>query len=75
MTLEMFISEMENLLDVEPGVLNKEMVLAALPKWDSMAAIGFIAWADRSQGIAVDPQELANCRSLAALAQLVNVTV
>jgi hypothetical protein len=49
------------------------MLLAELPNWNSMAAIGFIAWADRSLGLAVDPQALADCKSLADLARLVGV--
>ena len=74
MTWKLFISEMENLLEVDAGTLNQEMALDDLPSWNSMAAIGFIAWADRTQRVAVDPQDLANCKSLVALAKLVNIT-
>jgi hypothetical protein len=73
MTWDLFFGDMENLLEVETGSLNKGMLLAELPNWNSMAAIGFIAWADRSLGLAVDPQALADCKSLEDLARLAGV--
>lgn len=73
MIWDQFVGEMENLLEVETGSLYKGMSLLELPAWNSMAAIGFIAWADRSRGLAVDPQALADCKSLADLARLAGV--
>ena len=73
MTWDQFIGEMENLLEVDTGSLDKSMFLVELSAWNSMAAIGFIAWADRSRGLAVDPQALADCKSLADLARLAGV--
>ena len=71
MTRQEFISELEILMEMDPGALNAEMPLQEIAQWDSMSAIGFIAMADAKLGAVVKPQKLFECRTVGDLVDLV----
>ncbi|MGA2865738.1 MAG: phosphopantetheine-binding protein [Verrucomicrobiota bacterium] len=70
MTKSEFYSELESLLEQEPGSIQGTESLADLGGWDSMAVLSFIAFADSKLGEAVAPAALAACRSVQDLVNL-----
>jgi acyl carrier protein len=70
MKIEEFIGEIETIIEVDPGTITKDDVLASFVGWDSMAVISFIAMADSKIGVAVDANLLVSCKTVGDLAGL-----
>jgi acyl carrier protein len=70
MTRKTFIEEFERMLEMDPGSIKGDELLADLEGWDSMAAIGFIAMIDAVANEAVAPGDLATCKTVADLMSL-----
>jgi acyl carrier protein len=68
-----FLSNLEDLIEAEPGSLSAASVLAETPGWDSMAIMGFIAFADESLGSAPAPKAIKACQTVADLMALVGI--
>ena len=62
-----FIREFEDLVEVEPGSLQVTNLLADISGWDSMAILGFIAFADEKFGVSPSPKMITGCITLADL--------
>lgn len=71
MTKKQFYLLLDELLEIEAGSIKGEETLATLPKWDSLAIIGFIALLDQHFGLIVPAATITNCRTVADLAGLV----
>jgi acyl carrier protein len=65
-----FVRRIENLLERDTRSIDEQSMLAELPEWDSMAAIGFIAMTDAELGVAVRPQKLFECKTVGDLVGL-----
>ncbi len=66
-----FIQHLENMLELQPGELQATTPLIDITGWDSMAAVGFLALADRDYGKAVSPAAIKICKTVGDLAALV----
>ena len=66
-----FISEIENLLEVDPGSLTLDTQLPETGKWDSLAFVSFLAIADSQYSAKVAPAELRKCLTVEDLLKLV----
>lgn len=69
-----FIANLENMLEVEPGSLQATTLLTAVPSWDSLAAVGFLALADGTYDKAIDPSAIQECKKVSDLAALVGLS-
>lgn len=65
-----FITEIENLLEVDPGSLSLDTQLIKTGKWDSLAFVSFLAIADSKFNAKVEPVELRKCLTVGDLMRL-----
>lgn len=65
------IAELEDLLELPGQTLKASDNLAALPAWDSLAVITFIAWADELHSVTIQASEIAAARTVGELLSLV----
>ena len=73
MTREEFLSELDELVELEPGTLKGPEKLEELEQWSSMAIVGFIALADTYNGAKVGPIQIAKCVTVDDLLNLAKV--
>lgn len=66
-----FYSQLAEILDTDTSNLNPNASLGELG-WSSLAAVSFIAFADESFEIIVEPRKLAACKTVADLIQLLD---
>lgn len=70
MTKKNFLLLLDQLLENAPGELKGEEELACLPRWDSLAVIGFIAMLDQHLGLSVPAAKIMECRYINDLVRL-----
>lgn len=70
MTKPQFFLLLDELLENDPGTIRAGDVLAAMPKWDSLAVIGFIALLDQHFEISVPATRILDCKTVDDLAAL-----
>jgi len=61
----------DELLENPPGIIKGTDTLAGLPRWDSLALMGFIALLDQHFGLIVPASRITECRTVDDLAALV----
>jgi acyl carrier protein len=66
-----FYLELDEVLELAPGTLQGGEALEGLEGWDSVAVITFIALADSQYGVVLPPTEIAACRTVSNLADLI----
>lgn len=66
-----FLLRLDEMLELEPGTLKGTELLTELPRWDSLAIIGYIALLDEHFGVSVPASKINGCRSLEELLALV----
>ena len=66
-----FYLKLDEMLDLPPGTLKGNEALEEVEGWDSVAVITFIAMADSEFGAMLPPKEIAACRSVSDLLDLV----
>lgn len=66
-----FLLCLDEMLELEPGTLKGTELLTELPRWDSLAVIGYIALLDEHFGVNVPASKINECRSLADLLELI----
>ncbi len=71
MTKAQFLGLLDELLEQDPGTLQGDEPLAGLPRWDSLAVIGFIALLDEHFGLSVPATKINACTSVADLVAIV----
>ena len=62
-----FYSELESMLEMEPGTIKGDELLVNLPGWDSVAVLSFIALADSKLGESVPAAALVRTQTVADL--------
>jgi len=67
-----FVTDIEELLEVDAGSLHPAVELASLAQWDSLAFVSFLAMADSKYGAKVAPTELRACKTVGDLMKLVS---
>ena len=70
MTKQEFYAQLDEILENPPGTIKGDELIADLERWDSLAAILFIAMLDQHFGITAEAQKVADCKSVADLAAL-----
>jgi len=68
-----FLRNLEDLIEAAPGSLTAQSVLADTPGWDSMAIMGFLAFADEELGLAPAPRAIKECQIVDDLLSLVGI--
>jgi acyl carrier protein len=71
MTKKDYFLLLDELLENDPGTIRGDEVLTDIPKWDSLAIIGFIALLDQHFVVSVPAVKIINCRTVDDLAGLV----
>jgi acyl carrier protein len=66
-----FITEIENLLEMDPGSLSLDTQLVETGKWDSLAFVSFLAIADSQFNARVEPVALRKCQTVGDLMKLI----
>ncbi|MEY4243814.1 MAG: hypothetical protein RLZZ245_1399 [Verrucomicrobiota bacterium] len=67
-----FFLLIDELLENDPGTIKGDEVLSQQSKWDSLAAIGFIALLDQHFSTSVPAAAILACNTAADLADLVD---
>ena len=66
-----FIEQFQNAVDFQdPIAVNSETLLAELPEWDSLAALGVIVMFDMEYGKTITGNDLKNAKTIADLYEL-----
>ena len=73
MTREEFLSELDQLVYLEPGTLKGPEKLEDLDQWTSIAIVGFIALADTHNGSSLAFTQIAKCVTVDDLLTLAQV--
>lgn len=68
MSVSAFLLLLDELLEQPAGTLRGDEPLEALPKWDSLAVLGFIVLAEQHFGVSVPASRVNGCRTVADLA-------
>ncbi len=71
MTKVQFLTLLDELLEQDPGTIKGDEPLANLPRWDSLAVIGFIALLDEHFGLSVPAAKINGCNTVADLVAIV----
>ena len=66
-----FFSDIEELLELDSGILDSSTDLESIQSWDSLAFVSFLAVADSKYGVKVAPKELQQCKTIGDLMKLV----
>jgi acyl carrier protein len=56
-----FVSDIEQMLEIDAGGIDLTTVLANMEKWDSLAFVSFIALAHSKYGAKIAPKDLRDC--------------
>jgi acyl carrier protein len=70
MEKNVLLRSLDEVLELEPGTLKGDETLESLDGWNSLAVISFIALADESCGVSLQPSKIANCQTVADLIAL-----
>lgn len=65
-----FLTNMEELLELDPGSLKLGQTLVSTGKWDSLNFVSFLAMAHSKYGAKVAPAELRACQTLGDVLKL-----
>lgn len=66
-----FLTELEDILEVDEGTLSFDQQVSELEDWDSLAVISFIAMADENFDVILDGEQLLGVRTIDDLYALV----
>lgn len=58
------ICELEEILDVEEGILNEETELDTLDEWDSVAKLSLVIFADEELGKKISGDDVAKLKTV-----------
>lgn len=70
MTKQEFYAQLDEILENPAGTIKGNEQIADLERWDSLAAILFIAMLDQHLGLTVDASKVAECKSVENLLAL-----
>jgi acyl carrier protein len=70
MNRDAFLRKFEELLEVPEGSLTEKTELDQVESWDSLNVIGFIALVDETFQREVDPEKIAECKTVGDLVDL-----
>lgn len=73
MTRELFLAELDGMLEQPKGTLQGSETLDDLEHWDSTAMISFIALVDSHNGKSLSPRDVTKCETVIDLLKLADV--
>jgi acyl carrier protein len=73
MSRKEFLLQIDEILDLKPGTLQGHERLEDLRNWDSTALISLIVVAEDNNGVAIAPEEVVGCSTVADLLRLARV--
>ena len=65
------ISEMEAVLEISPGTMRREELVRQLHNWDSMKLLEIMALADNDFHVHLDAEQLALCKTVGDILDLI----
>jgi acyl carrier protein len=68
MTKDSFLRKLEEIMELEPGTLKGDEVLAKLEAWDSLKVVEFLAFADEELSLTIAPKAIGACKTIDDLA-------
>ena len=71
MTNAEFLNVIEEILELDEGILDGSELINDLDGWDSLAVVSFIAEVDSKLDLALNPNLISNANSIADLKALV----
>jgi acyl carrier protein len=71
MVLSDFYVQLAEILDTDVAKLNPQADLESLG-WSSLAVVSFIAFADETFSVIIEPRKLAACKTVGDLVQLLD---
>jgi acyl carrier protein len=71
MNQDVFLENLTDLFELEPGEITGESVLQEISGWDSLTFLGLIALVDENYGIALAPQQVLACHTINDLIGLI----
>ena len=71
MTKQEFLKEADALMEVDPGSLKGDEVLANIPQWDSMRVLSFIVQVEEQFHLVIDGSAVAKAKTVNDLLGLV----
>jgi len=71
MTQQEFLREIDALMEVDPGTLQGDEVLASIPEWDSMRVLSFIVLVEEQLHVVIDGSSVAKAKTVNDLLGLV----
>lgn len=69
-----FIAQLEEVMEMPPGVLKPDTVLEKTEKWDSLAVVATIAMVDERLGVTLSAQKLTAAVTVADVIALVDLS-
>jgi len=67
MTIDTFLHDFEDELQLPAGSIRADMALRDVPRFDSMGRLSFMAMADAKYGVVIEADTLDRCPTVAAL--------
>ena len=61
----------EQAIEVDEGTIEGNRKLDAIPEWDSLSVLGFMAMVDSECGKKIEPKELSACQTVDDVLDLV----
>lgn len=71
MTKQEFYLALDEILENTPGTIKGDEKLEEIERWDSLAAIMFIAMTDEKLSVSMDASKVGDCKTVADLEALV----
>jgi len=75
MTKQEFLHAFEEILELDRGTLSGSEQLYSLKSWDSLAVLGFLAFADEKFGIALAPTDINRTKTVNELIALLGSSI
>lgn len=73
MNRQEFLMQMDEILGLKPGTLRGDEKLEDLKNWDSTALISLIVVAEANNNVAIAPDQVVGCSTVADLLRLAQV--
>jgi acyl carrier protein len=75
MNRSQFLRQLDELLELEPGTLKGDEVLAELDGWGSLALLGYMGIVNENFGLIVSPAQISSCSTVDDLLALAHCPV
>jgi acyl carrier protein len=68
MDQQKFLCLLDELFELDAGVITPDSALKEIPGWSSLTFVGLIAMIDEECGVTLPPTTILNCRTVSDLA-------